>query len=114
MGTTGPGVGGEWGTEGAAPSNQVVGNGFGGVVFATASEIACPWEANRRKASVSLVSGEGLSSSSSGKTGNCCHCFPNWHTAQVGGCRILQAAAWWHCCASDIGNTPVGITAWTL
>ena len=39
----------------------------------------------------------------------CCHCFPNWHAAQVSGCRILQAAAWRFCCASDIANTPVHI-----
>ena len=61
MGATGRGVGGELGTEGAAPSNRAVGNGgvgngVGGVVVATASEMACQWEANRREASVSLVS----------------------------------------------------------
>ena len=44
----------------------------------------------------------------------CCHWIPNWHCAQVGGCRILQAAAWRCCCASDITNTPVCIRAWTL
>ena len=57
MGATGPGVGGEWGTEVAAPSNQAVGNGavgngVGGVVVAMASEMTCRWEANRREASV--------------------------------------------------------------
>ena len=52
MGATGPGVGGELGTEGIAPSNRAVGsgavgNGVGGVVIATASEMACQREANR-------------------------------------------------------------------
>ena len=52
MGATGPGVGGERGTVGAAPSNGAVGNGavgngVGGVVVATALEMACQREANR-------------------------------------------------------------------
>ena len=51
MGATAPGVGGEQGTEDAAPSNQAVGNGavgngavgngVGGVVVARASEMVC-------------------------------------------------------------------------
>ena len=52
MGATGSGVGGEQRTKDAAPSNPAigkgaVGNGVGGVVVATSSEMACQWEANR-------------------------------------------------------------------